>query len=80
MKLVGDAWRDYASKVIPPNAPEVQRTESRRAFYAGARSLFEGMIGMLDPGLDETESDLKKMDDIKAELDQFLADIKSGRA
>lgn len=80
MKLISDAWRDYEIRVIPLNAPEVQRTESRRAFYGGAVSMFGGIVGMLDPGTEPTAEDLWKMDDIKAELDQYQTDLREGRA
>jgi len=80
MKLIADEWRDYEIKVIPLDAPEVQRTESRRAFYAGARSLFCGIVNMLDPGSEATQADLGKMDAIQTELDQFLVDMMRGRA
>lgn len=33
-------WRTYARNVLPPDAPTVQHTECRRAFYAGAWALF----------------------------------------
>lgn len=34
-------WLIYEQKVIPPNAPPVQRREMRGAFYGGAFSLLE---------------------------------------
>ena len=80
MKLIADAWRDFEIKVIPLNAPEVQRTECRCAFYAGAAALFLDLFRVLDPGGEPTAADLKRMDDIKAEIDQFQADLKEGRA
>jgi hypothetical protein len=30
------SWQSYRDQVIPPNAPEIQLLECRRAFYAGA--------------------------------------------
>lgn len=80
MKLIADAWRDFEIQVIPLNAPEVQRTECRRAFYQGARTLFEGLVGMLSPDQEPTAADLRKMDDIKAEIDQFVVNLREGRA
>ena len=80
MKLIADAWRDFEIQVIPLNAPEVQRTECRRAFYQGALALLSGVAGILDTDREPTPADLRKMDDIKAELDQFEVDLREGRA
>ena len=80
MKMIAEAWRTFESEVLPTDAPEVQRTETRRAFYAGARALFAGMVGMLEPGQDTTQADLGKMDAIQEELNQFREDVNEGRA
>jgi hypothetical protein len=32
---VQERWEQYAAMTIPPDAPEVQRTEMRRAFFQG---------------------------------------------
>jgi len=77
---LADEWRDFEIRVLPIDAPEVQRIEMRRAFYAGAHVLFCGLINILEPGTEATDNDLKAMDSIKAELDQFLADVKGGAA
>lgn len=39
-----EQWRTYDTFVVPRDAPEVQREECRRAFYAGAFAMFELMI------------------------------------
>ncbi len=78
IKLIADAWRDFEIKVIPLNAPDVQRTECRRAFYAGARTLLTGIVGMLDADKEPTEDDLKRMDAIQAELNQYQVDLREG--
>ena len=77
--MINEAWLSYEAEVIPANAPEVQRSESRRAFYAGARTVFDGLVsGVSEEGT--TEADLAMMDSIKSELDQFLKDIEAGKA
>lgn len=79
-KIMDAAWRSYAEQVLPFGASDVQRQESRRAFYAGAQSLFGGILTMLDPGEEPTDADLAKMDAVQAELSQFADDIQAGRA
>lgn len=81
-KILDAAWRSYAEAVIPLDAPDIQRTEMRRAFYAGAALLFGGIMAMLDPGpdIEPTAADLRKMDALKKELDDFARHIRQGRA
>jgi hypothetical protein len=78
--VIGAAWREYRTLVIPLEAPPIQARESRRAFYAGANAMLVGIIKMLDPGDDVTNADLARMDSIQAELEQFARDIAEGRA
>lgn len=35
LKTVEDRWLEFAKKVIPVNAPDVQRKEMRKSFFAG---------------------------------------------
>jgi len=79
-KLLDAAWRSYAEHVIPANAPDAQRVECRRAFYAGAQALYGGLIKMLDPGDEPTDADLARMEAIHDELEQFCEDVARGRA
>ncbi len=79
-KIIDAAWRSYAEQIIPANAPDVQRQECRRAFYAGAVSTFGGIMAMLDPGTEPTDADLQKMSALQEELDQYARDLESGRA
>ena len=78
--LLASDWASYAEKVIPAGAPELQYIESRRAFYAGAGTLLGILLKALEPGSEPTEQDLALMDQIKAELDEFNADVVAGRA
>ncbi|OGT59005.1 MAG: hypothetical protein A3E01_18570 [Gammaproteobacteria bacterium RIFCSPHIGHO2_12_FULL_63_22] len=79
-KLIKSAWNSYLARVIPADAPIVQVTESRRAFYAGAQALLGTLMARLDPDKEPTEADLVMMDSIKAELDQFARDVQAGKA
>ena len=79
-KIIDTAWRSYAEQIIPVNAPDVQRQELRRAFYAGAASMFGGIMAMLEPGTEPTDADLENMNALQGELDQYVRDLKAGRA
>lgn len=79
MKVVETAWLDYRTKIIPPNAPPIQVSESKKAFYAGAGTLLDSIMNILGPGQEPTESDLLIMDGIAEELRQYVRDVAAGR-
>lgn len=76
MGKIAEAWADYERKVLPRECGSVQRTETRRAFYAGAVTVFGALVHGLgsNPDVYSTE-DEALMDGIKAECEQFLADV-----
>jgi hypothetical protein len=57
------------------DASEIQVREMRMAFFAGAQHLFGSIMGILDPGEEPTEKDLKRMDLISNELTAFYDDF-----
>lgn len=73
-------WTAFEQNVFSPEIGPVQRREMRRAFYSGAQELFSTILSMLESGDDATEGDLTKMDDLNAELERFVEDVKEGRA
>lgn len=58
------------------NMPRQQVSELRMAFFGGAQHLFGSIIGMLDPGEEPIERDLRRMDLIDHELQAFIAEFK----
>lgn len=69
-------WQSYREKVVPPDASEVQVRETRLAFFAGAGSLLHFLSGTLDDTGDPndvTPGDMSVMEDIGAEIDEFVA-------
>lgn len=72
-------WRTYVERVVPKGAPPVQIQESRRAFYAGAQGLLSLIMGHLDPDENPTDADLKFMDGLHEELQQFMRDVVAGK-
>lgn len=76
--LMRTAWLGYRREVIPPDAPEVQVTESRRAFYAGAGALFSLLLVVLDPGEEPTEHDLDRVTGLYDELKEFNRAVARG--
>ena len=64
-------WNSYRAKVVPGDASDVQLTETRQAFFAGAAVLFEGIMAGLDNTAEPTDGDMQRMADIQAEIDEF---------
>lgn len=77
---VGDLWRSYERDVMPDDAGPNQRTETRRAFYAGVTSILGLMTIQLSPDREPTRADLSMMDEIADELVAFNNDVAEGRA
>lgn len=78
---VGKRWRTYSSRVLDPiRADAIQRQETRRAFYAGASALMTIILENMSAGDEVQETDLAMMDNLKAELDNFVAAVGAGRA
>lgn len=69
-KTVAQMWAEFEAKVIPPDAGDVQRSEMKLAFYAGALTLFNAAFS-LDPGDEPTTADLERVDALYREINDF---------
>ena len=75
-KLIEAGWVSMQLAMVPPDAPDVQVAEMRKAFMAGAQHLFSSIMAILDPGDDEpSEADLRRMDLISDELNAFYEEM-----
>ena len=77
-KIIEAGWLSYLHLVVPRNASAVQVEETRRSFFAGAQHLFGSIMTMLEPGMEPTETDLKRMDYIAVELKEFVQTFRVG--
>lgn len=73
-------WASYERLVIPATAGDLQRQETRRAFYAGAQDLFELLQHGVSAGPEFTAEDERLLEAVDAELRQFVLEVKEGRA
>jgi hypothetical protein len=71
--LIEAGWVAFRASVISESAPEGQLREMRLAFFAGAQHLFGSVMTILDQDAEPTEDDLKRMESINTELNNFLA-------
>jgi hypothetical protein len=78
--LMAEQWDQFARAVLPKGCSIEQRTETRRAFYAGAAGILFRVIMAFAPENDVTDDDLQIMTDLRDELDQFSEMVKQGRA
>jgi hypothetical protein len=76
-KLIEAGWIGCRIMWVPKDAPEVQVTEMRRAYMAGAQHLFASIMGILDPGTEPTAKDLARMDLIHTELEAFRRSLQN---
>lgn len=71
MKTIADEWASYEAEVLPATAGEIQRTETRRGFYAGAQALLSLMVSECSDVSDEEGADV--MEALHRELRTFAA-------
>lgn len=71
-KLIEAGWISLRYSVMDPDAPQIQVDEMRMAFFAGAQHLFASIMIIMDAEAEPTQQDLKRMNLISAELDEFI--------
>lgn len=69
--VIAEAWKRFEAMVLPASAGEVQRAETRKAFYAGASIMFRTMTGGVSEGDEIRDSDLALLDGIAKEVDAY---------
>lgn len=74
-RLIEAGWVGLRAMWLPPDAPENQVADLRKAFMAGAQHAWSSLLTMLDEGEDPTTADLGRMEKIQAELDAFGAEL-----
>ena len=77
--MIDTAWTDYSLEVLPLNATEVQRMETRRVFYAGAYAVMCAMVGIGDDSVSESDG-INLMESMLQECEQFKSDVIAGKA
>lgn len=69
-RTIGEVWASYVADVLPAMASDVQREETKRAFYAGATAMFAAVLAASEPD-DEAEAEAR-MDALDRELGDYL--------
>lgn len=79
-KTIAEQWEIWRAAVMPPDVHEVQLTEMRRAFYAGATVLLSALTIGLDEDSEPTADDVAYLERLHQEMKQFSRDVGEGRA
>jgi hypothetical protein len=74
------AWESFERAILPQDCSEVQRTETRRAFYAGAFCIMDELAKAMSHEDEMTDSDEQVMIDLEIERQQYLINLGLGRA
>ena len=69
--LIEAGWQTLRAMSVSPRASQIQINEMRNAFFAGAQHLFASVLGILDPEEEITDQDMRRMDAIAKELQNF---------
>lgn len=79
-ELIAERYSEYVTLCVDPRAGDVQRAETRRAFYAGARCLLSTLLAILKDGQDVTAEDVAPIEALHQELQAFALAVAEGRA
>jgi hypothetical protein len=75
-QLIEAGWRSYELIVLDEHASDIQRKETRIAFFAGAQHLYSSIMSILEPGTEPTGNDLHRMAQIHEELEKFEKELR----
>lgn len=74
-RLIEAGWTSLRLACDLVDAPADQLREMRMAFFAGAQHLMGSIMTFLDAGEESTDQDMKRMDLIHNELQEFIRDF-----
>jgi hypothetical protein len=79
MNTIQEQWSSFAALVVPKDAPAVQVTEMRRAFYAGAEAMMRINCAIGERRISE-EAGMQILDGCMDEMKRFALQIAQGTA
>ena len=74
-KLMEAGFRALQVYFIPKSASQDQINDMRMAYFAGAQHLWSSVMGILDPGEEPTEKDMRRMSNINDELSAWTNEM-----
>lgn len=79
-RLIEAGWQLMVFFTLPPDAPPLQVSEMRKAFFMGAQHLYAALNCIMDPGQEPTDADMNRMSLIHTELEAFRMEVTSEHA
>jgi hypothetical protein len=79
-RRVGEAWASFERAILPRDCSDVQRREMRRAFYAGGFVVLDVIAAAMSGDDDMTAGDEAVLIDLSLEREEYLANLRLGRA
>ena len=73
--IIAAGWQTYRLLCLRL-LPHETREDLQEAWMASAEHLFSCMVSMLDPGVEETDADLRRMDRLHEELKPIRQTLK----
>ena len=79
MKTIHEVWESLEAAAIPADAPDIQRQEMRRAFYAGAQAMLHLAFSVGPESVSEDEG-AAMLERWRLEVLAFSRAIREGKA
>lgn len=73
-----EQWQSFALEILPLDCSDIQRRETKRAFFAGAWGMFHLVSSVGEDTPDEDA--LAMLDGWKREMEEFQEKVRQGRA
>jgi hypothetical protein len=73
-RRIEQEWQEFEKKIMPKNAPEIQRKEMRRAFYAGAWTMLKLVQSLGADGIPEEDA-IGVLEEVDKECIEFLSQV-----
>jgi len=70
-------WKNFAGKVLPKDAPAIQRQEMRRAFFVGFQLSF---LALADLSAQDEDRAVESLEDMHRQCREFAAQVEIGVA
>lgn len=79
MASIFEDWKAYRQRVMPATCPDIQAVECKRAFYAGAFSLFTLLQRIVSDDAETTDADMDAMQKVDDEFKDFYKRMLEGK-
>lgn len=80
LNTIAQQYEQLVKAAMPPGASDIQRSESKRMFYAGAGAVLNMMLYTIaHPNISEAAG-VQMIDGLHKEVAAFMREVQAGRA